>query len=118
MKQTEDQLHKQCVEWFNIQHGNSGAFLHHSPNENPRGNMAQMICYNRKMKKLGRLTGFPDLLIGYKSKILYIEFKSIKGILSEAQKELFPRIQNQGFELHIVKTLDEFIKITNQFILC
>jgi hypothetical protein len=114
----EDDLHKVCVQWFKMQYENKGiAILHHSPNENPStDNRVSAMRYNFKMKELGRKVGFPDIEIFYKGKTLLIELKSETGKLSEAQKNLFPEFAKQGHTVHIVRSLEAFQQITNQFI--
>lgn len=112
---SEDILNKNCVEWFYIQYGHTNAILHHSPNENSKGKRGTLIAYNAKMKRLGRLAGFPDLIIIYQGRILFIEFKSIKGIIRDSQKELFPKFLQNGFIVHIVRTLDAFEKLIDEF---
>jgi len=113
---SEGALHEACIQWFYAQYGNTGAVIHHSPNENPKGNKATLIRYNVVMKSLGRLTGFPDLIIFYKERVLLVELKTIIGRLSEHQQALFPKIQSQGFPVHIIRTFEEFQALTNNFI--
>ena len=113
-----ENLHLYCVRWFAKQHHSSGAILHHSPNENPKGVQKTLIRYNAKMKNLGRKAGFPDIIILYKGKTLFIELKSQTGVLSKVQKLLFKDFQNTGFDVKIVRSLQEFQLIVNQFISC
>ena len=114
----EDILHKNCIILFELKYSNKGVILHHSPNENPRGQQIQMICYNKKMKARGRLTGFPDLILFFNNKVLLIELKREKGgVLSTEQKELFKKFQQQQFPVHIIKTLEDFDNLVADFIL-
>ena len=68
------------------------------------------------MKSLGRLTGFPDLIIFYKERVLLVEFKTIIGRLSDNQKIVFADLQSQGFPVHIIRTFEEFQVLINHFI--
>ena len=65
---------------------------------------------------MGVKKGCPDIAILCKSKTLFIEFKSETGKLSEAQKNLFPEFAKQGHMVHIVRSLEIFQQIVNQFI--
>ena len=118
MYKKEDDLHKACVQWFKMEYENKGiGLLHHSPNENLNtDNRIGAMRYNMKMKQLGRKAGFPDIAIFYNGKTLFIEFKSATGKLSEAQKNLFPEFAKQGHTVHIVRSLEIFQQIVNQFI--
>jgi hypothetical protein len=112
----EDTIHQHCIQWFNMQYGNSGAILHHSPNENPRGVQSTLIRYNAKMKALGRKAGFPDIIILHQGRVLFVELKSQTGTLSAVQKSLFQEFQRAGFEVKVVRSLEEFIEVVDQFI--
>lgn len=105
-----------CIQWFYMKYSNTTAILHHSPNENSKGDTITMIKYNTKMKRLGRLNGYPDITIFYKGQVLLIELKSEKGILSPAQKELFKKFYENNWDVHIVRTLDNFIEIVENFV--
>jgi hypothetical protein len=116
--QHEDILHKACVQWFGLQYGmRNDIFINHCPNENPKGDKFKMIRYNAKMKSMGRMTGFPDLEIGYKGKVLFIELKSESGRLSDNQKSAHQNIINAGFEVIVIRSLEEFMEKVNGFIL-
>lgn len=111
--QTEHELHIECVKYFNTFF--KGGIINHQANENPRGDKKQMIRYNVKMRSLGTKAGFPDIQIIFNGQVLFIEFKSLSGSLSENQKKLFAEFEEQGFKVHIVKTLNEFIDVLNNF---
>lgn len=118
MYKKEDDLHKACVQWFELEYENKEiGLLHHSPNENLNtDNKIGAMRYNMKMKQLGRKTGFPDIIIFYNGKTLLIELKSEKGKTREAQKSLFFALAKQGHTVHIVRSLEAFQQIVNQFI--
>ncbi len=112
--QTEHELHIQCVQWFEMQH--KKPLLNHQANENPRGSKIQMICYNKKMKSLGTKAGFPDIQILYNEKVLFIEFKSLTGKLTDSQKALFQQFESNGFPVHIIRTFQKFQMLVNDFV--
>ena len=70
------------------------------------------------MKRLGRLPGYPDIEIKYQGRCLLVELKSSVGKLSTVQKSLFQQFNKTGFDVKIVRSLEEFVDIVNQFILC
>ena len=127
--ETEDLLHLNCIKWFDIQYNKKPIFIHHSPNENPRSSISKddngnkvygvdfkMIQYNKKMKMMGRKKGFPDLLILYKSKTIFIEFKTIIGVLSPSQKEVIQEIENANGVVFVIRCIEDFICVVNDFI--
>ena len=57
------------------------------------------------------VNGFPDTTLFKEGKTLFIEFKSVTGKQSELQKYVQKQLQNQGFEYHVVKNLEDFRKI-------
>jgi hypothetical protein len=114
----EDILHKQCVEWFENIYNDRGAILHHSPNENPRGDKIQMIKYNNKMKSLGRKAGFPDLTIFYQSRVIFIELKTAQGKLSNNQENFKFIAHKNNFDYYIVRSLEEFMQYVSKFMNC
>ena len=116
--QHEDILHKACIQWFCMQYGmRDDIFIHHSPNENAKGDKSTMIKYNTKMNSMARMAGFPDLEIGYKGKILYIELKAENGRLSDNQKIAHKKITNAGFDVHVIRSTEEFVKVVKGFII-
>ena len=118
MYKKEDDLHNACVQWFQFEYENKGiGLLNHSPNENLKtDNRIGAMRYNMKMKQLGRKAGFPDIAIFYNGKTLLIELKSETGKLSKEQKSLFPEFAKQGHTVYVVRSLEAFQQIVNQFI--
>ena len=65
--------------------------LCHIANETPRSsNRIQMISYNRKMKRLGKIKGIPDFFIRkYTGEVIFIELKAIDYKIKDEQQEIF-----------------------------
>ena len=57
------------------------------------------------------VNGFPDCTLFKDGKTLFIEFKSAIGKQSELQKYVQKQLENQGFEYHVVRNINEFINI-------
>lgn len=62
-------------------------------------------------KSMGVISGRSDLVLYYNKVATHIEVKSPKGRQSLPQKEWQKTIENQGFEYHIVYSLDDFIEL-------
>jgi len=83
-----------------------GAIIHHCANEvteaGPRGAKRQAILVG-----MGVHAGFADLMVLCDGRVLFLELKSLKGILSPAQKVFRNAALAQGFGWAIVRSLDD-----------
>jgi hypothetical protein len=111
MKHVEDDLQKVCVRWFRAQYPEPHYLIHHSPNGGKRNAREA-----GRLKAQGVRAGFPDLIILSKFKMLFIEMKSEKGMMSENQKQVREMILNYDMPYHVVKNIDEFIKVCNHYL--
>lgn len=99
---TEIQIQKACYLWF------------HNTFPSDRG----LLCYNlgnsknsidgNKNKALGLQPGRSDLVYYCKGKANMIEIKDADGKQSEKQKEWQGLIELNGFNYHIVRSLEDF----------
>ena len=80
------------------------AVLHHSPNEGKRGRKAQA-----DLKALGVCAGWPDLEIGYKGRMIFIEVKAKGGSVSAAQRDTHRTLEAAGFIVLLVNDADDAI---------
>jgi hypothetical protein len=113
----EFQLHQNCVQYLKLKYENRGlCFSHHSPNETISIIDKKVMFQQNKFTLMGRKLGFPDLMILCKGKILFIEFKSLSGKLSENQKEVINSLEKQGFKTYIIRTFEEFKQILDKFL--
>jgi hypothetical protein len=61
-----------------------------------------------RAKKEGLATGFPDIMcIGPDGLVAYIEFKSAKGTVSEAQREWIDLLRRYTFPATVARSADE-----------
>jgi hypothetical protein len=118
----EDVLHDNCVKWFRMSFGdwqddNRNPMLCHIANETPRSsNVIQMIAYNRKMKRLGKITGIPDFFIRkYTGEVIFIELKAIDNKIKNEQQEIFSYFNAKNKQCFVCQTQDEFEKVCNDF---
>ena len=86
------------------------AFWHHSPLEGKH-----KVQYRKKQKRLGAKKGFPDILIIWQGRAIFIELKTQKGRLSEAQKECHEKLTLSGALVITCRSLEEvqqFVEMT------
>lgn len=110
---TEHHLQVECVKWFRLAHKKDG-IIYAIPNGGLRNRTVAA-----ELKEEGQTNGIPDLHIpvprkGYAS--LYIEMKNGKeGRLSNAQIEMMERLRSYGNKVEVVRTLDDFIAVVNDY---
>lgn len=110
---TEHHLQVECVKWFRLKHHKDG-IIYAVPNGGKR-----TLTEGAIKRYEGMTVGIPDLHIpvprkGYAS--LYIEMKNGKaGRLSENQKEMIERLRSYGNKVEVVRTLDEFMAVVDDY---
>lgn len=94
----EDRLHSSVCEYILFKY--KGAVIHHSPNEGKRTKWERYL-----MRVLHVSSGFPDLLIFYKGKMLALELKAGNNRLTTNQSrwlmllnQYFPAACCNGFD--------------------
>lgn len=66
----------------------------------------------KTLKATGTLAGVSDLiLIHTNGKIYFLELKIEKGVQSEVQKDFQKRVEDLGYDYHIIKSLEQFKNI-------
>ncbi len=53
--------------------------------------------------------GTPDLLVGGRGKVLFVELKAPKGAIRKSQREWADRAKAAGVSVYVARTLDEFV---------
>lgn len=83
-----------------------GAIVHHSPNEQRRGGdagrRAQGIATG-----MGVHPGFADLIVLSEGRVLFLELKSPRGRVSDAQAAFAAAVRAQGHAWEVVRSLDD-----------
>lgn len=103
---TESKIQQEIVMWFR----NNYCLLHH----NPRSlifsvpNDSKDAKEQMRKKATGLYAGVSDLICVHFGKVLFIEVKADNGIQSPRQKDFQNIVELQGFEYHLVRSLDEF----------
>ena len=89
----------------------------HCPNEGKR-----RIQYQIKLKKMGLRSGCPDFIIEYpKGRLIYVELKNEKGVLSNSQKlwiiqSKYLNTPHYILKGGITKCLEELNKIIKKYV--
>ena len=113
MKHEESKIQQNCVRYFRYQYPDYILFA--VPNGGKRGRTESAI-----MKGEGVLAGVADLFFAMPSKTfhgLFIEIKTEKGKQSAHQKYFETRAIMSGYDYKICRSLDEFIKTVNDYLI-
>ena len=112
MKRIEDNLQIAVVRWFKLQHPD--ILIAHCPNGGFRTKVEGAI-----FKAMGVMPGFPDIMILKANDAfhaLFIELKSPKGVQTESQKEFARKALKAGYQYEIIRSIDEFIELINNYL--
>lgn len=111
---TEDQLQQQIFTWYNNNYCLKNQSPRHIIFSVPNGG-SRNVVEAKKMKATGLLSGVSDLIIVHPDKTFFIELKTEKGIQSENQKEFEARVKNLNHEYYLIRSLEEFKQLINNF---
>jgi len=112
MRHLEDNLQKECVNWFWLAYPN--IYIHHSPNGGKRN--AREAA---RFKKMGTMAGYPDLHIVHQSRGyggLFIELKSPKGVLTDAQMAFMEYAIEKNYRYMVCRSSKEFEQAVNNYL--
>lgn len=131
MNHEESNLQQQCVAWFRAQYPQYAMLLTHPINEGS-GHTKTDRRRQGIHKAEGAVAGVPDLLLFMPSRISYldkdcveinrpyhglgVEMKTAKGVLSRQQKEFQYMFMSAGYFCIVVRSLEDFIRIINEWI--
>lgn len=110
----EQDLQIACVNWFRLQHPQYFRLLHHNTNEGRKTKAQAGID-----KRMGLQPGMPDLTLFVARKnyhALHIELKTKTGRQSENQKEMERLMTEQGYLYLVVRSIEEFMKVCNDYL--
>lgn len=111
MKKTEQNLQMNCVTWFNWQYPKLRGLLF--MNHNTPRNAIDGV----KLKAMGLVAGVADMTFLHNNKAYFIELKTKTGKQSPNQIDWQKTISNEGFQYHIIRSLDEFKDLISGIIL-
>ena len=112
MKHAEDNLQIAVVTWFKYQYPKH--IIAHCPNGGYRN--AREAA---RFKRMGVLSGFPDLIIPVTRKEyagLFIELKAGKNKPTANQLTVMQKLQNEGYKCEVCYSVDEFINVVNEYL--
>lgn len=113
-KYEEHQKQKSMVDWFRLKYPSMRHNLFAVPNGGRRD-----ASSGRRLKEEGVLPGVADLILLKSNRFygaLLIEVKTDKGKQSEYQKGWEEKITADGFKYVVVRSLDEFITVVENYL--
>lgn len=104
------------IEWANIMQNRVPelALLYHVPNGGSRN-----VVEAKRLKAQGVKPGVPDLVLPVargKYHGLYIELKTLRGRVSDAQKQWLEALRNQGYAAIVCRGADEAIAMIAKYL--
>ena len=115
MRQEEHRLQCACVRWFRCQYPRLAPFLFAVPNGGARSRTTGAL-----LKAEGVLAGVADIICippSASGPVLFIEMKTDKGRLSDAQKQFRDAMTAAGHIYVICRSIDDFINSINAFLI-
>lgn len=107
MKRPEQILQKNCVIWLEMQRRMGRLTYFHVPNGQHKTKKMAWI-----MKGQGLRAGVPDLVLGFPGgRTIFVELKTGTVRVSQVQKEFHEELTRMGFEVHVVRSLDELMNV-------
>ena len=102
MKQvTESKIQQSAFMWY------SNTFARHNigimfsvPNES--------IGSQQRKVNTGLLRGVSDTIIIHKGICMFVEFKTLTGVISPYQKQFKEKVENQGLKYYLIRSLEDF----------
>lgn len=113
-KDEEHKLQVSMMNWFRLQYPS----MRHNLFAIPNGGRRDVIT-GRRLKEEGVLAGVSDLIFLKRNRhygALLIETKTRKGTQRNSQKEWESKITEDGYKYVVVRSLDEFIKVVNDYL--
>lgn len=84
----------------------AGSIVHHSAHEQ-RGGGARARLAQAVGVGMGVHPGFPDLVVVTGGRVLFLEIKTERGVLSQAQRAVGAALQAQGLPWAVVRSVDD-----------
>jgi len=101
----ESMLQQMICEYMSLK----GIFYFSIPNEHYNISYAQRTT----LKKMGLVSGIPDLAILANDTVYFMELKSTSGKLNKHQKIVIPALRKRGYNVAIIRSLDQAIEQLN-----
>jgi len=111
MSSRESEVHIAIVSWLKYSLPTE-SLVHHSPNEGRHN-----VAYRVKQKRLGMMTGWPDIEIIVSAKHfhkplfyhapIFLEVKAAKGRLTKSQTSVLEKLRKLGAHTAVVRSIDD-----------
>jgi len=102
---TEAKIQQEIVQHYRFNYYKKG-LIFSVPNERAGGYLAM-----KGPLLTGLLSGVSDLIVVEETRVLFVEVKTAIGRQSEKQKKFENNIKSLGYKYHLVRSLEDFIKI-------
>lgn len=100
-KETESSIQQRCFIWYSNNYARHGKGIMFSvPNES---NGSQQRKVNT-----GLLRGVSDTIIIHEGVCMFVEFKTLTGVISPYQKQFKEKVENQALKYYLIRSLEEF----------
>ena len=113
-KTTESSLQAEIYKYYNntycLMNHNPRNIIFSVPNGSNRGIAEAMM-----LKSTGLLAGVSDLILVHNGNVIFIEVKLPNNNQQPVQKDFETRIKSHNLNYFVVKSLNEFIIITDSF---
>ena len=80
-----------------------GIFHFSVPNEHWNISFAERA----HLKKMGLVSGIPDMAILSHGTIYFMEFKTMTGKLNESQERIIPILKRRGYNVAVIRSLEQ-----------
>ena len=102
LEPSEDQLHRSVAEYLDWMLKEPACW-----STFPSGGYLLGKAAAGRLKARGLKAGMPDILVFFDGRCIGIELKTRSGGLSDAQKEMFPKLQAAGIRVHVCRNLGD-----------
>lgn len=107
----EEQIHLQIAQYLDLVIKRPSRW--HTTEVSNQANGWAAMHRQRRLKAKGVRTGFPDITIKWRSskfentKLIYLEVKGKRGKLTEIQEKYHQELIEDGYEVFVVRSVDE-----------
>ncbi len=111
---SESEIQSSCLTWLKLQHPKVYEVTASFPNGGQRD-----LRYAMRLKREGMKKGFPDngtFWPSGKYHGLFVEFKSVKGRLSEEQRYVLVKLSEMGYCCVVIRSLEEYMPAVNGYL--
>ena len=115
---TESKLQQACVTWFRYNYPKLKLCLFAVPNALYIHGVSKEKLRNAgaKQRKEGLIAGIPDLVLVHDKKVYGIEMKLPYNKLQPVQEEVHKSWKEQGIEVYVIRSFDQFKELVSKII--